>query len=428
MKNIDFFKIYKIATYLLIPFIWVYMAIRKQKGKEDLLRFKERAGVNRIKRPEGKLFWFHGASVGETLSMLPLIEKCLNEDEKLNIMVTSGTKTSAKVLAEKLPPRAFHQYVPIDYYPYVKRFVNHFKPDVAFWFESDFWPNILKEAHDKGVKLVLVNGRVSDKSFSRWRIFKSVIKQVLSIFDVLIAQSRESKERLEILSEKEVLNFGNLKFSALFNMKIDGVKLNDLISKTEGKKIFLAASTHKGEEEKIIKIHQKLKADFDNLITIIAPRHPNRGDEIEGLIKSSSLNMKRRSKGEEITKDTEVYLADTIGEMGVFYSLSKMVFVGGSLIKFGGQNMIEPMYLKDCVFIGPNAFNFREIVNEAKQDNALIEVCDENELYSKLKELFSDEEKALKLQKNASDYALKFKDVDERIYNKVKSSVFNENA
>jgi len=424
---LDFFDVYRCGTYLFMPVIWFFMGIRKKKGKEDINRFGERAGVSRVRRPSGKLIWFHGASVGETLSMYPLINKILEKDETANILVTSGTRTSAKILGDTLPERVFHQYIPIDYYPYVRRFIAHFKPDVAIWFESEFWPNLMKEAHDNGVKMILVNGRISDRSFSRWKIFKGAAEKILSLFDLIIAQSRESRERLSILSGKNVEYYGNIKFAALGKMDIDKEKVAAFSESVKGRRVFLAASTHAGEEEKIVKVHSLLKKEFPDILTIIVPRHPNRSDKIVGVLNSSGFAYKVRSRGDVVTGDTDIYLADTMGEMAMFYSLCKVVFVGGSMVKFGGQNMIEPMYAEDAVLVGKHTFNFRDIVADALKANALIEVEDENELAAKVAELFKDPVRFAEYQKNASLYAKSFSNVCDDIYNRIEKLI-NENA
>ena len=423
----DFFDVYRCGTYLFMPAIWFFMGLRKKNGKEDINRFGERAGVSRVKRPQGKLVWFHGASVGETLSMYPLINKIIERNKTVNILVTSGTKTSAKILGDTLPDRVFHQYIPIDYYPYVKRFIAHFKPDAAIWFESEFWPNLMKEAHDNGVKMILVNGRISDRSFSRWKVFKGVAEKILSLFDVIIAQSRESRDRLAVLSGKDVEYYGNIKFAALGKMDIDKEKAAAFSEVIKGRRVFLAASTHIGEEEKILKVHSLLKKEFPDILTVIIPRHPNRADKIIGVLSGTGLTYKVRSRGEEVTADTDIYLADTMGETAMFYSLCKVVFVGGSLVKFGGQNMIEPMYAEDAVLVGKNTFNFRDIVADALNANALIEVKDEDELAVAVAGLFKDPDKFAEYQKNAVLYAKSFANVCNDIYNRIEPLI-NENS
>ena len=423
----DFFDVYRCGTYLFMPVIWFFMGVRKKKGKEDISRFGERAGVSRVKRPAGRLVWFHGASVGETLSMYPLINKILEKDKTVNVLVTSGTRTSAKILGDTLPERVFHQYIPIDYYPYVKRFIAHFKPDVAIWFESEFWPNLMKEAHDNGTKMILVNGRISDRSFSRWKILKGVAEKILSLFDLIIAQSRESRERLSILSGKKVEYYGNIKFAALGKMDIDKEKAVAFAESVKDRHVFLAASTHPGEEEKIIRVHSLLKKEFPDIITVIIPRHPNRSEKIVGILDASGLSYRVRSRGDKADAGVDIYLADTMGETALFYSLCKVVFVGGSLVKFGGQNMIEPMYAEDAVLVGRNTFNFRDIVADALKANALIEVEDENKLADEVIGLFKDPDRLAACQKNASLYAKSFSTVCDDIYNRIEKLI-NENA
>ncbi len=407
--------LYRLCTILLSPFIFIWLLIRLYKGKEDKDRFNERLGFPRKKREKGKLIWFHGASVGECLSMMPLIKKILEENQSLQVMVTSGTVTSAALMATRLPKRAFHQFLPIDFPWAVKKFVSYWHPDLALWVESEFWPNMLCAIHRQKIPLVLLNGRISDKSFARWQKVSYVIHAVQSLFSLSLGQSQEDARRLRVLGANDAVSVGNLKFSAIsspFDMK----ELKTLKKLIGDRPCWCMASTHSNEEEMGAYIHTEIKKEYKNLLTVFAPRHPNRGDEIEKMLKKKGLRGARRSRGEMITPKTDAYLADTIGEMGLIYQLAFYVFVGGSLIPFGGQNMLEPMRLRRAVYIGPYAFNFREIVARAKKEKALIEVKDKEDLTKQLLSSMLKPDAAEKMSLRAETLATSEMSVLDRVY------------
>ncbi len=406
---------YKVLIYLFSPLILIYLFIRYLRNKEDHQRFCERLGKATHARPVGPLIWMHGASVGECLSMMPLIKKILHKNEAAHVMVTSGTVTSAQLMKERLPERAFHQYIPVDFPFAANRFVSYWKPDAVLWFESDFWPNLLNRIHQEGVPLVLLNGRISDRSFKRWKKALWFIRPIQKLFTLSFGQTLEDAKRLSILGAPEVVSVGNLKFAATvppFKRNI----LADLLNQIGNRTRFCAGSTHYPEEKFMAEIHQAMKQAYPDFLTILSPRHPGRADEIEKMLKGRGLTVARRSRQDKITPETDIYLADTIGEMGLIYQLADFVFVGGSLIPFGGQNMLEPMRLRRTVFVGPYAFNFREIVARAKQENALIEVQSAAELTGNLIQLLKTPEEANIIAQNAEQMALSEMAVLERVY------------
>lgn len=364
-------KTYQILSYATYPFVKRLLKKRRAAGKEDAVRGKERMGFYTQPRPEGKLVWIHGASVGETLSSIPLVKALTARG--ISVMVTSGTVTSAELMAKRLPQGAFHQYIPVDYPTYVRRFLKHFHPDVGMFIESDFWPNILYEAKKQNIPLILLNGRISDKSFRRWSRAKFFIKPLLSCFSFALGQTQEDARRLRVLGAQKASSVGNLKFAAT-PLPIDEDELVAMRNAIGGRMVWVAGSTHDNEEEQIGDVHVRLKKKYPDLLTILVPRHPHRCDEIEKRLVQKGLVVHRRSRKEDVHAD--IYLGDTMGEMGLFYRLAPIVFVGGSLIPFGGQNMLEPMRAGACTIVGPYAFNFREIVQKAKQAEALIEVPD----------------------------------------------------
>lgn len=405
-------NVYKVATVLGYPLIAVCLAIRKAKGKEDLTRFPERMGYAGKPRPDGRLIWIHGASVGETLSALPLINKLSELYPAVRIMVTSGTLTSADLMAKRLPENAFHQFVPVDTPAAVKRFVDYWKPDAALWIESEFWPNLLSEIAAHKIPLILINGRVSDRSFERWRKFPAFCRELQGLFTKSFGQTDEDARRLRVLGAKDAACVGNLKFAA-GDLPYDADEFAKLEKQIANRPCWIAASTHEGEEEQLAFVQNALKTK--NALMILAPRHPKRGDEIEKLLKPAGLSVARRSRGEDIAPDTAVYLADTIGEMGLFYRLAQIAFVGGSLVAFGGQNIIEPARLGKAVVCGKYMMNFKEIVAKAVAAGALTVVEDKKELAQTLDALFENEGILKSKRENARRFALNQADVLNRL-------------
>lgn len=405
-------NVYKAATVLGYPLIAVCLAIRKAKGKEDLTRFPERMGYAGKPRPDGRLIWIHGASVGETLSALPLINKLSELYPAVRIMVTSGTLTSADLMAKRLPANAFHQFVPVDTPAAVKRFVDYWKPDAALWIESEFWPNLLSEIAAHKIPLILINGRVSDRSFERWRKFPAFCRELQGLFTKSFGQTDEDARRLRVLGAKDAACVGNLKFAA-GDLPYDADEFAKLEKQIANRPCWIAASTHEGEEEQLAFVQNALKTK--NALMILAPRHPKRGDEIEKLLKPAGLSVARRSRGEDIAPDTAVYLADTIGEMGLFYRLAQIAFVGGSLVAFGGQNIIEPARLGKAVVCGKYMMNFKEIVAKAVATGALTVVEDKKELAQTLDALFENEGILKSKRENARRFALNQADVLNRL-------------
>lgn len=405
-------NVYKAATVLGYPLIAVCLAIRKAKGKEDLTRFPERMGYAGKPRPDGRLIWIHGASVGETLSALPLINKLSELYPAVRIMVTSGTLTSADLMAKRLPANAFHQFVPVDTPAAVKRFVDYWKPDAALWIESEFWPNLLSEIAAHKIPLILINGRVSDRSFERWRKFPAFCRELQGLFTKSFGQTDEDARRLQVLGAKDAACVGNLKFAA-GDLPYDADEFAKLEKQIANRPCWIAASTHEGEEEQLAFVQNALKTK--NALMILAPRHPKRGDEIEKLLKPAGLSVARRSRGEDIAPDTAVYLADTIGEMGLFYRLAQIAFVGGSLVAFGGQNIIEPARLGKAVVCGKYMMNFKEIVAKAVDAGALTVVEDKKKLAQTLDALFENEGILKSKRENARRFALNQADVLNRL-------------
>ncbi len=351
---------YRLATTLGAPFLAHYLKKRRLRGKEDPARFNERLGNPSIPRPQGKLIWMHGASVGEALSMLPAVNEIISRADTPHVLVTTGTVTSARLMRDRLPAGAFHQYVPVDRLPYVRGFLTHWKPDLAMWWESELWPNLITETHDNGVPMLLVNGRMSRKSFAKWRRWRGLAKTLLECFDLVLAQTDADAARFHDLGAKQTERMGNMKFSVP-PLPYDDETLTEIRTRTGLRPMWLAASTHDGEEAIAWDVHKRAAAENPDLLTIIAPRHPERGLAIAEMLRDAGANVALRSNSEPVTPETDIYLADTLGELGLFFRLAPIVFMGKSLVEAGGQNPIEPARLGAAIIAGPHTWNFEEI-------------------------------------------------------------------
>ncbi len=396
--------LYRAAAALGGPAIRAYLAIRRARGKEDSARFGERLGVAGRRRPEGPLAWAHAASVGESLSLLPLIERLVDAWPGLNVMVTTGTVSSARLIADRLPAGSFHQYAPVDRLPYVRRFLDHWRPDLALWTESEFWPNLVTETRSRKVPMVLIQGRVSPRSLAGWRRFPGLIRGLLGAFDLCLAQTEADAARLRELGAGDAKCVGNLKFSAppLPASEAELKKLSDAFG---ARPRWLAASTHAGEEAMAARVHKKLKSRYPGLLTIIVPRHPDRGPEIAAALRGDNFIVARRAAGEAIVADTDIYLADTLGELGLFYRVAGIAFMGKSLVPLGGQNPIEPARLGCAVVHGPHMMNFEDVVERLRALNAARRVDDEAALAETVAALLADAAERQRMSAAAEAFA-----------------------
>ena len=351
-------RVYRRLSSAMVPFSPALINRRLKLGKEDPARVGERRGVSADVRPIGPLVWIHGASVGEVLAAAALIEKlrALN----LRILLTSGTVTSAAIVAKRFPADVIHQYVPYDSPRYVARFLDHWRPSLALFIESDLWPNLILSSAARRLPMVLINGRMSQRSFPRWRRVSGTISALLGRFEVCLAQSELDGERFSALGSRNVTVTGNLKLDVPAP-PADAGKLERLMSVTRGRPVVVAASTHPGEDEILVETHKTLAGFFPGLLTVIVPRHADRGAAIAGMITASGLKPALRSREELPTAATDIYVGDTMGEMGLFYRLAPIVFMGGSLVEHGGQNPIEAVKLGASVVHGPHVFNFTDV-------------------------------------------------------------------
>src|SRR6202163_1489486 len=351
-------RIYQKLSSAVVPLAPALIKRRLKQGKEDPARIGERRGISGDIRPHGPLVWIHGASVGEVLAAAALIEKlrALN----IRILLTSGTVTSAAIVAKRFPADIIHQYVPYDSPRYVARFLDHWRPSLALFIESDLWPNLILSSAARRLPMVLINGRMSQRSFPRWRRMSGTISALLGKFEVCLAQSQVDAERFAALGSRNVLTTGNLKLDVPAP-PADSARLERLMAVTRGRPIIVAASTHPGEEEILLEAHRTLAGFFPSLLTVIVRRHPNRGEAIAQTIAAAGLHAALRSREELPIATTDIYVADTMGELGLFYRLAPIVFMGGSLVPHGGQNPIEAVKRGASSVHGPHVFNFTDV-------------------------------------------------------------------
>lgn len=360
---------------------------RLARGKENPDRIAERRGEPSLPRPPGPLIWVHGASVGEFIAVLPLVERICAQG--FTVLMTTGTVTSAELAQKRLPKGALHQFIPLDMPSYITRFLDHWHPDLALFVESDLWPNIILSASGRKIPIILVNGRISARSYRRWRRFPRTIEALLRRLDLCLVRSRDDEERFGALGAPQISIVGNLKFDVPA-LPVDDHKLAALTGATSGRKVVVAASTHPGEESAIVDMHRRLKVTHPDLLTIIAPRHPQRGAEVGEIVAAAHLRPVLRSGGALPAGDTDVYVFDTLGELGLIYEIGPIVFMGGSLVRHGGQNPIEAIKFGAAILHGPHVSNFADIYEELGRDGGAALVNDAGQLTTQIGAWISD--------------------------------------
>lgn len=385
------------------PAIELMLARRVKRGKEDPARLAERRGIAGIARPPGELVWLHAASVGESMAALSLVERLLAVVEDRHVLVTTGTVTSAMLMAERLPERALHQYVPVDRPAWVDRFLDHWRPEMAVIMESEFWPGQISRTRARGIPIILANARMSERSFSRWRKAKSAAASLFSKVDLVLATNPDQAARFTELGARSVQVAGNLKRAA-GPLPFDRREAEALRRQCGDRPLWFAASTHVGEDAPVLDAHLSLRATCKGLLTIIAPRHPHRGEEIAALAGERGLAVARRSLNQPLGPDTDIYIADTLGEMGLFFELAPVVFVAGSLVPVGGHNPIEPAHFDTVIILGPLMSKNQEIASEMIAGDAVASLRDAADLAPTLAALFADEARRQALARNARRY------------------------
>lgn len=383
-------KSYRAATSFARPIAPLLLGLRERRGKEEPLRRNERLGRPSVKRPAGRLVWFHAASVGETNAILPLMAALAEERPSLSFLLTTGTVTSAKLAAQRLGPRAIHQYAPLDAPKYVAGFLDHWRPDLGVFTESEIWPNLILESSARGIPLALVNGRMTRRSFRRWRGNPGFAHPLFSRFDLVLAQNEPLARWFSTLGAPSTMSAGNLKVDAPAPL-VDDAELARLRTALEGRSILIAANTHEGEDEIIAEAHNRLAASLPGLCTIFAPRHPQRGAAIAEMLKGRGLSVAQRTLGELPDGHSDAYVADTIGELGALYKLAPVAFIGGSLVQVGGHNPVEAVRLGAVVLTGPHWQNQDEAYRALLQRRGAIVVHSAEEIADAARKLLSDE-------------------------------------
>jgi 3-deoxy-D-manno-octulosonic-acid transferase len=406
--------LYRAATRLAQPVLDRLIRRRTAAGKEDPDRIAERRGVASRPRPDGPLIWLHAASVGESQSALALIAKLLAADSRLSVLVTTGTVTSARLLATRLPARSFHQFAPLDIPRWVDPFLDHWRPDLALWMESELWPNMLTGLRRRRVPAILVNARMSARSFAKWRRLPGIAASLLGCFDFCLAQSEAQAERLRKLGARDVACPGNLKFSAA-PLPAAETALAALEPLLRERRVLLFASTHEGEERIAGALHRRLRPKHPALQTVIVPRHPVRAEAIAHDLSAQDLAVRRRTLGEMPGARDDVYVADTMGELGLFYRLAELAVIGGSFVRHGGHNPLEAAQLNCAVLYGPDMSNFQAVADALAAAKAAVACADEAALETAVDRLLGDEGARIALARAARAVADAHRDVVDRI-------------
>lgn len=393
-----------LSLYLFLTDWFVPLANRKllsrlKQGKEDPNRLNERRGIPNYKRPNGELIWFHAASVGESLSLLEIIDSILEERPLTNILITTGTKTSADLISARISARTIHQYIPIDVRPFVKTFLNHWKPDIAIFTESELWPCLIATTYSVKIPLILLNAKMSKKSFLRWRWIKGLISGLLRSFDIILAQDIQTANFLSKFnkSNNNIIVTGSLKENAK-PLPHDEQTRIAFTKKIGVRPIWLAASTHEKEEEIVAQAHSIARRFSRRLLLIIAPRHPSRGPQISTELSNLGWKVSLRSRGDIIDGLTEIYIADTLGEMGLWYRISPISFLGGSLVPIGGHNPYEPAALGSAIIHGPHITKAIEAYSAFQTSKASLEIQNSEQLSGAIIELLNPDKAALMAQ------------------------------
>lgn len=439
--------LYRIFSVGLLPFLLLMLLWRVWQKKEDKARIKERLGfVNlklwrefiiapnsnleqsdnfSIKTAENHRIWIHAVSVGEANSSWILALRLLEFSPKIKILFTTTTLTSSEIIAQKikslssssfLANRVIHQFLPLDSFFCVEKFLGFWRPRACLLVESEIWPNLIFSTRSHGILSFLINARISERSTRRWFFAKKIGFKIFDYFAVIFAQSQIDQNRLQDLTKNVVLHYGNLKSQAL-ELEYDLQKLEKLKSEIGTRKIWLCTSTHKGEEEELLKIHQRLRFDFPDLLTILVLRHPSRSIEVVELM--SDKNFSTRSKNEKIEAKTEIYLVDSLGELGLFYRLADFAFIGGSIAAVGGHNPFEAIMLDCAIIVGQEVFNFAEIYEELAKKNLVFLAKNSEEIYQKIKEFLSDLSKANLIASKAKQEMNLSQNIAEKIIHKL---------
>ena len=407
------FFVYRILTNLILIISPAIIFIRLLKKKEHLKRFREKFGFYTKKKIKGRLIWFHGASVGEILSIIPLVERLEKNKDIRQILITSNTLSSSKILSNLKLTKTIHQFFPIDTNYHTQKFLKYWKPTVAIFIDSEIWPNMIVNIKKMPISLILINARITDKSYKRWKIFGTHTKKIFQKFDVCLSSNLKSIKYLKSLGIKKIKYLGNLKFTQSEKNITD---LNKNLRKFFlSKKIWCASSTHATEEIICAQVHKKLKTKYKNLLTIIIPRHIHRTEEITNQIKKINLKIHLHNSKNKIDGNTDIYLVNSFGQTKSFFKICKIVFLGGSMIKHGGQNPLEAARFGCKILHGPNVWNFNEIYSLLRKNKVSNKIINSNQLSINVEKMINDNKKNTNLEKKIKNLG-----------NKILTSTLNE--
>ena len=387
--------IYRILINLVLILSPIIILTRLIKKKEDYIRFKEKIGFFSKKRNKGELIWFHGASVGEIQSIIPLVERFEKNKKIKQILITSNTLSSSLILKNLKLKKTIHQFFPIDCNFISQKFLDYWKPSKAFFIDSEIWPITIDNLHKRNTPIFLLNGRITNKSFNRWKVFSSFARSIFSKFNLCLSSNNETRKYLKKLGAQNIKIIGNLKFSQSENEK---ASLNiDLMNFINSRKTWCASSTHYNEEQFCGMAHIKLKKKFKNLLTIIIPRHINRINSIKTELNKLNLEVHLDEPKKKINPNTDIYLVNSYGKTKLFYKACKNIFLGGSLIKHGGQNPLEATRYGCKVIHGPNVSNFREIYKFLNRKNLSRKITNQNQLINYVNKYFNSKNNSKKI-------------------------------
>ena len=407
---IFFYRIFINLILLFSPFI---ILVRLIKKKEDFKRYREKFGFFTKNRSKGKLIWFHGASVGEFQSIVPLLEKLEKSKKISQILITSNTLSSSKIISKIKLKKITHQFFPIDNYLIVKKFIKYWRPSIALFIDSEIWPNMIFKLSEEKIPTILLNARITKRSFMRWIKLKNFSKLIFNKFNLCLSSNKETVSFLKKLGAKNIKYFGNLKYSQSENEKIE---IDDQTTKFISKKtVWCASSTHNTEEKFVGFVHNKLKKKYKNLLTIIIPRHINRNEQIKNELLDLGLKIHMHEPKTKIHKDTDIYLVNSFGKTKSFYSILKNVFLGGSLINHGGQNPLEAVRYNCNILHGPHVSNFNEIYKFLSNKKISKKIDNVNQTVNILDKLFNSKkpQKNIKLKVNMIGQSILKKNIHE---------------
>ena len=392
-------NLYKIVGFLIIPLIMINLRIRVISGKEDKNRFRERYGITKLRRPKGKIIWIHAASVGEFKSASVIIN---NLSDNFKILVTTTTLSAAIYAKQKFGKKIIHQYAPLDIKIWIERFINNWKPDLSIWIESDLWPVTLKILKEKSINSILLNLRISPKSFEKWLLFKNLYTDMLSGFNEIFVQSLQDQKRIKKLTNLKIKYIGNLKLSESEKNTNSNTKIKKYLKKN---KIIFLASTHKNEEKQFFNIINYISKNLNNYKIIIAPRHPERSEEIISDLKNNKIDCSLINKSKNFKE--KLFIINTFGQMQFYFSISDIVFLGGSLVKMGGHNPIEPARNNCAIITGPNIFNWHDIYKDMERFKSCIIFNNIKEIENFIKNINKNNKKLVLLKRKAREFSKK---------------------